>query len=366
MSAVLISLLFQTPDVKINSFLQQRYEQKAFPACNAAVVFKDGKTLTFSLGNVDELKRPLKSTDRMLSGSIGKSYYAAEFIRSWKAKGWSLDAPISTWVAKEEWYSWLANAEKLTPRMLLNHSACLPEYFEFPSAMKQLDAAPLAKWSTSDRLQHIKGQPATGVPGKDWSYADTHFIVLGGIYEKAIGKSFIGETEKNIVKGHKLDGTVRSESILIKDLIAGYSTPLPPFTVKGPMVVNGKMVVNPQFEWAGGGFANNSESLARWQMLLHTGQILDKELVAEMQIGVACNLGPNQKYGLGCQIRPTKSFGVSYGHSGWFPGYLSDSAYFPDKGFAVAIQFNTDNVRALKGSTFSYLTNIAEALSDGS
>lgn len=350
---------------EVAKFLKERFDAKAFPACNVAIAYKSGERLTFSVGNVAELNRPLESKDRMLSGSIGKSYYAAEFVRAWKKKGWSLDDPISKWVGKEDWYTWLANGDKLTPRMLLNHSACLPEYFEIPSAFKELDADPLKKWSIQDRLKHLKGQSAKGVPGKDWSYADTHYIVLGGIYERATGNSYIGETEKNIIARRGLPGTVRSESLTIKGLIAGFSTPLPPFTIKGPMVVDGKMVMNPQFEWAGGGFANTSESLARWQMLLHTGQVLDNGLTAEIQEGVPCTLGRDQKYGLGCQIRPSK-FGTSFGHSGWFPGYLSDSAYFPDKGFAVAIQFNTDNVSALKGSTYSYMTKIAELISGGS
>ncbi|MEQ1933630.1 MAG: serine hydrolase domain-containing protein [Fimbriimonadaceae bacterium] len=342
----------------IQTYLQTRQEAGGFPAANAAITYTDGRTINFSVGYSDEAKtHPLKPTDRMLSGSIGKTYFAAEFVREWKARGWSLDEPISKWVGKEEWYEWLPSAAILTPRMLLNHSACLPEYFELAGALKLLEADPMRVWTISDRLRPLKGETSKGSPGKDWSYADTHYIVLGGIYEKATGKGFTAETVKHFIEPLKLTGTIPSEKPDLANLIPGYSKPLPPFTMKGAMVVDGKMRMNPQFEWTGGGFANTAESLARWTMLLHTGKATSPEVLAEIQTGIACTLGRNQQYGLGCQIRPTE-FGKSYGHSGWFPGYLSDSAYFPDKGIAIAIQFNTDDTAQHKGSTFGYIIGI--------
>jgi D-alanyl-D-alanine carboxypeptidase len=51
-------------------------------------------------------------------------------------------------------------------------------------------------------------------------------------------------------------------------------------------------------------------------------------------------LGPTTKYGLGVIIRPTRA-GLTYGHSGFFPGYMTDMMYFPDHKFAIAVQVNT-------------------------
>jgi len=34
--------------------------------------------------------------------------------------------------------------------------------------------------------------------------------------------------------------------------------------------------------------------------------------------------------------------GLTYGHSGWIPGYRSSVQYYPEHGFAVAFQINTD------------------------
>jgi D-alanyl-D-alanine carboxypeptidase len=39
--------------------------------------------------------------------------------------------------------------------------------------------------------------------------------------------------------------------------------------------------------------------------------------------------------------------GTSYGHSGFFPGYMTDMMYFPDQKVAVAVQVNTSVPRDL-------------------
>ena len=58
-----------------------------------------------------------------------------------------------------------------------------------------------------------------------------------------------------------------------------------------------------------------------------------------------CSGGEN-RYGLGVIIRKT-SLGTTYGHSGFFPGYMTDMMYFPDQKVAVAVQVNTSVGRSL-------------------
>jgi len=57
-------------------------------------------------------------------------------------------------------------------------------------------------------------------------------------------------------------------------------------------------------------------------------------------------LGRDAKYGLGVIIRQTQA-GTSYGHSGFFPGYVTDMMYFPEHKIAVAVQVNTSAPQTL-------------------
>ena len=69
-------------------------------------------------------------------------------------------------------------------------------------------------------------------------------------------------------------------------------------------------------------------------------------------------LGKTTKYGLGVIIRQTPA-GTSYGHSGFFPGYMTDMMYFPDKRIAVAVQVNTSVPRDLGKPLGAVLADIA-------
>jgi len=99
--------------------------------------------------------------------------------------------------------------------------------------------------------------------------------------------------------------------------------------------------VNPQFEWTGGGIASTTADLARWAKLLYEGKAFDPSLLPLLFDGVpAKGLGRDARYGLGVILRTTE-LGPSQGHSGFFPGYATDMAYFPDLGIAAAVQVNT-------------------------
>ena len=73
-------------------------------------------------------------------------------------------------------------------------------------------------------------------------------------------------------------------------------------------------------------------------------------------------LGPNTEYGLGVIIRPTP-LGVSWGHSGFFPGYLTEMAYFPDHKMAMAVQFNSSDFPNMSISAGRVLMELATLVS---
>ena len=75
--------------------------------------------------------------------------------------------------------------------------------------------------------------------------------------------------------------------------------------------------------------------------------------------GVDARLGPNAQYGLGVIIRPTP-LGPSWGHSGFFPGYLTELMYFPDHHIAVAVQVNTSDFSHLGMSPAAVLLELAK------
>jgi D-alanyl-D-alanine carboxypeptidase len=127
------------------------------------------------------------------------------------------------------------------------------------------------------------------------------------------------------------------------------------------MITDGQFAINPQFEWTGGGIASTSEDLARWAKALYDGQAFGQPLMTEALNGVPARLGRDVRYGLGVMLRPT-ALGLTYGHSGFFPGYLTEVMYFPDSKVAIAVQVNTSVQRSLGGSPTRFIMALANTL----
>jgi len=107
--------------------------------------------------------------------------------------------------------------------------------------------------------------------------------------------------------------------------------------------------MNPQFEWGGGGFASTTQDLARMTQDIHVGRAFDPDLLDQVYDGVPAPLGPNAAYGLGTIMMGLPTSGTAFGHSGFMPGYRTEAYYFPDYGFAFALQVNTTAPRAWVG-----------------
>jgi D-alanyl-D-alanine carboxypeptidase len=304
---------------------------------------------------------PLAPSDRMLSGSIGKTYVAAVALQLVQEGRLKLDDRIERWLGREAWFDRLPNARDLSVRMLMNHTSGIPEHVlekEFASALQK---SPDKVWAPEELVAYILDRKPLFPAGQGWSYADTNYILVGMIIEKITKKRFYSELERRVLKPLKLTRTSPSDRRELAGLVPGYSRPNSPFGFEGRVVTGGRFVINPQFEWTGGGLISTAEDLARWAKALYEGRAFGKELLAGMLDAVPAKTGKGDRYGLGVQVRQSE-WGPSYGHGGWFPGYLSEMEYFPELKIAVAIQFNTDAMRGLKRSPRAYIAEITRVI----
>jgi D-alanyl-D-alanine carboxypeptidase len=341
--------------------LKSLHEAASFPGATLGFVLPDGRSGSVSVGTADiENKIPLKPNDRMLAGSIGKTYVSAAMLGLVQEGKVNLDSKIERWFGNEPWFSRLPNARDITLRMLMNHSSGIPEHVLDKKFIAEMKKDPDRIWKPEELIFYILDAKPLFAAGKGWSYADTNYILVGMIFERVTRKTVYGEVERRILKPLKLERTIPSDRRVLPEVITGYSMPNSPFGFEGRVIVEGKFIINPQMEWTGGGFASTAEDLARWAKLLYEGKVLKKETLDQMLTGVDAKegrgSGAGNKYGLAVQIR-TSDWGVSYGHGGWFPGYISEMEYFPQQKIAVAIQFNTDAGRALKKSGRAYIAD---------
>jgi D-alanyl-D-alanine carboxypeptidase len=297
----------------------------------------------------------------MLAGSIGKTFFAAAALVLLEQGLFTLDDKIEKYLGGEPWFSRLPNARSITMRMLFNHTSGIEEYYELGDFMQQLAQHPHRSWSPRETFAYVFDRKPLFAAGAGWGYADTNYLILGYILEKLSGKNLYGLARTYALAPYRLKDTEPSVKLAYERLAVGYSGPESPFPFHGPMVRAGKLVFNPQFEWTGGGFVSSAGDLAAWAKAFYHLKAVTAATRTQMQQGVPANTGKEHLYGLGLQIRPAgPEYG--YGHSGWFPGYVSDCAYFPGQDLSLAIQFNTDDMRLLRQSTHDYLLQLAKLI----
>lgn len=344
---------------KLQTKLDEWHKKASFPGATIGVILANGDSFGVAVGYSDRAKKtPMKPDDVMMAGSVGKTYVAATALRLVKDGKFSLDDNISKYLGDEKWFSRLPNAKNIKIRHLMNHSSGLVRYEMNPAFLKDMLANPDRVWKPREQIAYLFDTKAAFEPGKGWDYSDTNYIVLGMVMEKVTGKKYYDMVTKQILKPLKLNKTKPQISRVIEGLIPGYAGKGHQFGGEDEMLQNGKYVFNPQWEWTGGGMVTTSEELSRWAKAMYEGKAFSKDMLTEMLNGVdSPQLGRGSKYGLGVIIRPTPK-GLTYGHSGFFPGYYTDMMYFPEHKIAVAIQLNSTVFRDIKRNPAGVLIEI--------
>jgi D-alanyl-D-alanine carboxypeptidase len=347
---------------KLQAQLYSLHAGAQFPGATAGIALPDGSSLGLATGFSDKAKKiSMTPADLMLQGSVGKTYVAAVALQFVDEGGLRLDDKVKNYLGGAPWYPRLPNADEITVRQLMNHTSGLVRY-EFNEAfISDLVSQPDKVWKPEELVFYILDTKAPFVAGEGWEYSDTNYIVLGMILEKLGASKYYDLLKTRILGPLGLRHTVPSDSRTIPGLVQGYAGAGNPFGGRDEMFSDGRFVFNPQFEWTGGGIASTAEDLARWAKDLYEGRAFDPSLLPEMLNAVPAKLGPNVKYGLGAIVRQTP-LGPGYGHSGYFPGYLTEMMYFPEIRTAVAVQVNTSVPRAIGKPLIQIIYDLAQII----
>ena len=354
------------PATGLQQQLQSKFEQlhkaAAFPGGTAGFVLADGSSFGIATGVCDRAAgKPMKPTDRLLLGSVGKTYVSAVALQMIHEKKFALDDTLDRFFGKEPWFPRLANASKITIRHLMTHTSGIVRYEFNPKFTKDLSANPDKVWTGEDRLAYLLDAAPPFAPGEGWQYSDTNYIVLGMIIERVGGIPYYEQLKKRILEPHGLTDTVPADSRTVAGLVQGYAGADNPFGGTDEMIKDGRFAVNPQFEWTGGGLAVTALDLAKWGKILYEGRAFPAVMLPQLFDGVPARLGPESKYGLGVIILPS-ALGITYGHSGFMPGYQTELAYFPDLKTSIAVQVNSSARGATGRSLRAYVIEFAQII----
>jgi D-alanyl-D-alanine carboxypeptidase len=248
-----------------------------------------------------------------------------------------LDAPVSRWIGNEPWFSRIPNASLLTMRLLLSHRSGIPNHVEFPEFVDAVRASTAAERPLRplDAFMFVLDRPAAFAAGSGYLYSDTGYLLAGLVLERVLATKYEDELQRRFLGPFGLTSTSPADRPGLPGLVPGYlpfpnSLGMPGRTVDD----TGRLVVDPSFEWTGGGLITTSGDLARWMAMLFQHDKLRPISALMTRIPDA-----HARYGLGLSLRDGAD-GPLWGHSGWFLGYRTEVAYSSGKSAGVAFQTN--------------------------
>jgi len=274
----------------------------------------------------------LTPSHRLRAGSMLKMGVAAAVLQLVERRRLSLDAPLTRLVAPAL-AARVAEAGHITLRMLLEHTAGVPEFADGDFEALVL-ADPTRVWAIDEFLARSAGLPRPFPPGGGWAYSNTHYVLLGAVLEAVTGEPWRETVEARVFERAGLANTS----------LPSPGNPRCRGCARGYELVGSELLdlteVDPSMADASGGGAlvTTTDDLVRFLRALAAGQLFDHPAtLASMQSFVAAPspVEAQTGYGLGLarfQVGDTELIGHLGGTAGFQGFVLRD----PSTGVTVA------------------------------
>ncbi len=314
------------------------------PGASGAIISSSSGLITFQTGVADrQTGERIDGDTRFLSGSIGKTITAAVAAALVRDGYIALDDPIGKYLRERPWFEKLVNADKITVRMLLNHSAGIPSYLDNTRFFLSQRAHRESGYMPDQLVAYVAKEPPAGEPGLHFAYSDTHYIIMGMIIEKATGRSFYDLAGEIVLGPMGLENTTPLRGREHENLANGYRRSglgARLAGVAGPVLRSGALTFNADYEWTGGGFVTTPADLASFYTQLFAADGFADICAIMTATGNLNPVADGLHYGLGVYVNMRRPPGAVFAHGGDFMGYRGFVLYDENTGAAVAVQAN--------------------------
>ena len=313
-----------------------------------AYLIRDGtRTTVLTSGEANvATHRPMTAKDRFRIASIAKTYLAAIVLQLEAEHRLNLDAPVGRWLP-----GLLPDGDKITARQLLGHTSGLFDYAEDPRFNYLTD--PLRVWDPVDLVRLGTSHPLLFVPGTDFTYSNTGYIVLGLLVERITGQKLEQVFDRRILRPLSLRDTYFATGPAILGRHArGYTV-----DATGLRDITR---IDASNVWAAGALIATVGDVATFFRALLDGRVLPARQLAEMK--QFRDLGDGFGYGLGL-MRQQYPCAVVLGHTGGGLGVSTDSAQTIDGARQAVVFANTE---AIPEAAYQWFQRAAELTFCGS
>lgn len=256
--------------------------------------------------------------------SLTKEFTAAGILMLVERGRLELDDPIS------RWFPTLGAASATTVRELLTHTSGIRDYWPQDFVTPEMKIA-----TTPDAvIQEWAKRPLDFVPGSEWQYSNTGYVLAAKVLERASGEGFLPFLEQNIFlplkMAHVLDVTMPPAPA---DAV-GYTR----FGL-GPVHAAAKEA--PGWLFGAANLIMQPSDMARWDVSLMDRSLLHAQSYASEFAPVVLKNRTVAPYALGLDVERSEGR-LRIGHSGGGSGFLADNRLWPEERAAIVVFTNND------------------------
>ena len=309
----------------ITGILETHYAADDFVGARIALLDADGTVTAAEVGTStdDPAGAPVDPDVAWNIGSVTKTFVAVVVLQLAEEGRIDLDAGIEPYLPD------LADADRITPRDLLQHTSGLGEYKNDPAVLADAQR----EWTPSELIAVAEKAGRQGEPGGPHRYSNTNYIVLGEIIEAVTGHSWSDEVRTRIVEPLGMTNT----SLITTEQPVGYQL------VNGAFI-DTTLMTNPSIGGAAGALQSTGHDLLIFAKALLDGTLLTRASSAAMTTFVPgddySDFGIRHSYGLGIEEYANDTITI-IGHMGTGDAQSAFLGYDPQHDTAVAVMTNT-------------------------
>ena len=266
--------------------------------------------------------QPLRAEQPFHAASVGKLFTAVTVMQLQEAGALSIADPIAQYLPPTVLRGLFVvdgtdYADTVTISQLLEHTSGVADYFADPvtrgiTVEADIVTHPETLWTPEMLLDVTRSrQQAVGVPGKQFHYSDTGYVLLGLLIEAVEQKPLHDVFQERVFGPLGMVDTympTRSQPTNPNPL------PIADIWLAG---VNLRDAPSISADWAGGGVVTTLADLLRFSQALHTYRIISKESYLRMST-MRQQFRPGLYYGVGMMA-------VRYGEFHWSLDFLPES-----------------------------------------
>jgi D-alanyl-D-alanine carboxypeptidase len=274
--------------------------------------------------------------------SVTKTLTAALVLKLTERHVLSLDDHLSRWVPE------FPNADRITLRELLAHTAGTRDFHTVAFDRAQRRAGPDSTWP-AERTLHYATRPIGG-PGRQWSYSNTDYLLLGLVIERATHSTIAEQLHRRLLPRGDFPRLVFQGAERPTGAVAtGYEDVNGDFTYEAfkghPFIPSREEATT---AGAAGSVAASAGDLARALHGILAGNLISAASRRAMTTWVKTDLGGHEptgftppEYGLG--LAHIQLAGQdAWGHPGGITGFHAEAWYLPKTGVTIVALANLE------------------------